>query len=67
MDITSYINFACFKYLISFKLKLINSFLNLFFFGKNEHMKYICDKLILVTKFEKLRVYFKTRVVNGNI
>jgi hypothetical protein len=28
-------------------------------------MEYICDKIIFVTKFEKLHIYFKTRVVGG--
>jgi hypothetical protein len=27
-------------------------------------MEYICDKIILVTKFEKNHIYFKTRVVS---
>jgi hypothetical protein len=30
-----------------------------------ERMEYICDKIILVTKFENLNVYFKIRVVDG--
>jgi hypothetical protein len=28
-------------------------------------MKYICDKIISITKFENLYIYFKTRVVYG--
>jgi hypothetical protein len=28
-------------------------------------MEYIRDKIILVTKFENLDIYFKTRVVDG--
>jgi hypothetical protein len=28
-------------------------------------MKYICDKIILVTEYEKLHTYFKTKVVGG--
>ncbi len=28
-------------------------------------MEYICDKIILVTKFEKLNIYFKTKAVSG--
>jgi hypothetical protein len=32
-----------------------------------EHMEHICDKIILVTKFENLNMYFKTRVVEGII
>jgi hypothetical protein len=30
-----------------------------------ECMEYICDKIIVVTKFENLNMYFKTRVVDG--
>jgi hypothetical protein len=30
-----------------------------------EDTKYIHDKIILVRKFEKLNIYFKTRVVDG--
>jgi hypothetical protein len=30
---------------------------------KPECMQYICEKIILVTKFEKNLVYFKTKVV----
>jgi len=30
-----------------------------------ERMEYICDKIILVTEFEILNVYFKTWVVDG--
>ncbi len=47
---------------ISFILKLIN-----FFKTKNvkelEHMEYICDKVILVTKHENLHIYFKTKIM----
>jgi len=32
---------------------------------KFEHMKYICDKIILITKFEILNIYFKIKVVDG--
>jgi hypothetical protein len=28
-------------------------------------MEYICEKIIPITKFEKLNIYFKTRVVDG--
>jgi len=28
-------------------------------------MKYICDKIIFVTRFENLNIYFKTTVVDG--
>jgi hypothetical protein len=33
--------------------------------GELQHMKYICDKIILDTECEKLHTYFKTRVVGG--
>jgi hypothetical protein len=29
-----------------------------------EHMGYIHDKIILVTKFENLNIYFKTKVMD---
>jgi hypothetical protein len=34
---------------------------------KIEHMKYTCNKIMHVAKFEKLHIYFKTRVVGGII
>jgi hypothetical protein len=34
-------------------------------FEEFEYMEYICDKIIPVTKFENLNMYFKTRVVDG--
>jgi hypothetical protein len=30
-----------------------------------EHMEHICDKIVCITKFENLNIYFKTRVVDG--
>jgi hypothetical protein len=33
--------------------------------GELQHMKYICDKIILVMKYEKLHTYFKSKVVGG--
>jgi hypothetical protein len=30
-------------------------------------MEYICDKITHVAKFEKLHIYFKTKVVGGII
>jgi len=33
--------------------------------GKLQHMKYICDKIILVIEYENLHTYFKTKVVGG--
>jgi hypothetical protein len=28
-------------------------------------MKYICDEKIHITKYEKLQIYFKTKVMGG--
>jgi hypothetical protein len=33
--------------------------------GELQHMTNICDEIILVTKYEKLHTYFKTRLVGG--
>jgi hypothetical protein len=33
--------------------------------GEFQHMKYICENIIFVTKYEKLHTYFKIRVVGG--
>jgi len=33
--------------------------------GELQHMKYICNEIILITKYEKLHTYFKTKVVGG--
>jgi hypothetical protein len=30
-----------------------------------EHMEHICDKIVPITKFEILNIYFKTMVVEG--
>jgi hypothetical protein len=30
-----------------------------------EHMEYIRDQIIFITKFENLNIYFKTIVVDG--
>jgi hypothetical protein len=30
-----------------------------------QHLKYICDKIILITKYEKMHTYFKNRIVGG--
>jgi hypothetical protein len=65
MDIISWIIFVFFKvYLISFRLHLINYFENSTNIEEIEHMEDICDKIILIIKFEKLNIYFKTKVVN---
>jgi hypothetical protein len=61
------LNYFCLNeiYIISFKLNLINYFENLNNIENFEHMKYICDKIIFVTKIENLNIYFKTKVVDG--
>jgi len=33
--------------------------------GELQHMKYICDEIILVMDYEKLHTYFKTWVIGG--
>jgi len=30
-----------------------------------EYREYICDKIIFITKFENLNIYFKISVVDG--
>jgi hypothetical protein len=30
-----------------------------------EYMEYNCDEIILITKFENLNMYFKSRIVDG--
>ncbi len=52
-------------YWIRFQLKTINLKKTPTNIGELQHMKYICDKLILIMKYEKLHTYFKTKVVNG--
>ncbi len=61
-----WIIFVCLKYIgldldlrKSFKKKLLTNI------GELQHMKYICDEIILVMEYEKLHKYFKTRVVGG--
>jgi hypothetical protein len=52
-------------YCINFKLKLTylkETRTNIY---KFEHMKYICVKQIHFTKYEKLQIYFKTKVMSG--
>jgi len=66
IDITIWIIFVCLKY-IGLDLDLKQSLkkktpTNI---GELQHMKYICDKIILDTECEKLHTYFKTRVVCG--
>jgi hypothetical protein len=43
----------------SFKKKTLENI------GELQHMKYICEEIILVTKYKKLHTYFKTRAVGG--
>jgi len=66
MDITFWIIFTYFKciwlalnFIYSIILKHSTNIENF------ECMEYIYHKIILVTKFENLNIYFKTRVVNG--
>jgi hypothetical protein len=67
MDITSWIIFVCFKY-IELTLNLIWSIisLNSQTVKKLEHMEYICDKIIPVTKFEKIAYIFQNEGCEGN-
>jgi hypothetical protein len=58
------------KYWI-FLVYFINIQINQSFFKRTnfeelEHMENICDEIIFVTKYEKLNIYFKIGVVNGN-
>jgi hypothetical protein len=66
MDITSWIIFVWFKY-IWLVLNLIWSIImkNLTNIENFEHMKYICDKIIFIAKFEILNIYFKIKVLDG--
>jgi hypothetical protein len=50
-------------YLINIKLKLVNCFKNPTSIKKLECMEYSFDKIIFVTKFQKLHINFKIRVV----
>jgi len=55
--------FCLFKIIfISFIFKLID-FLKTTNVKELEHMEYICDEVILVTKHEKLHIYFKTKIM----
>jgi hypothetical protein len=51
--------------LISFRLHLIKFLKKSTNIENFECMEYICDKIIPVTKFGILNIYFKTRVVGG--
>jgi len=66
IEITSWIKKNCLKYIgldldlrQSFKKKTPTNIVEL------QHLKYICDKIIFVTKYEKLHIYFKIKVVGG--
>jgi hypothetical protein len=52
MDITSWIFLKI--HFITFKISLIIFYKNPTNNEKLEHMKYICDKVIPITKFEKI-------------
>jgi hypothetical protein len=66
LDITLWIIFVCFKYIwLTLDLKqliILKNFTNIENF---EHMKYICNIIIFMTKFQNLRMYFKTKIVGG--
>jgi hypothetical protein len=66
MDITSWIIFTCLKY-ISLALDLISSIILkiLTNIEEFEFVEYICDQIILITKFEILNMYLKNNVVDG--
>ncbi len=51
--------------MISFRLKPVNYSKNLTNIYKFEHTKYICKKIISMTKFEIFHIYFKTKIVGG--
>jgi hypothetical protein len=60
MDITSWIFFCLFLvYLINLKLNLINFFKKSIENEKMKCMEYICDKIIPITKFEKIAYIFQ--------
>jgi hypothetical protein len=66
IDITIWIIFVCLKYIgLDLDLKQSLKKKNPTNIGELQYMKYICDKIILDTKCEKLHIYFKTRVVGG--
>ncbi len=52
-------------YVLIFRPNLMNYLKNPINIEKIEQMEYICDKIIPITKFENLIIYFKTRVVDG--
>lgn len=68
MDITSCIIFVCLKY-IWLTLNL-NYYSMIFKYTTNlekfEHIKYVCDRIIYITKFENLHVFLKIWIVDKN-
>jgi hypothetical protein len=65
MDITFWIILACLKYIwLAFDFISSINLKNSTNIEKFEHMEYICDKIIPITKFEILNIYFETRVVD---
>jgi hypothetical protein len=64
---TSHIGFFCSfsVYYINFRLKLVYLKETPTKDHKLEHMKYICVEKIHITKYEKLQIYFKTKVMGG--
>jgi hypothetical protein len=57
IDITFWIIFICFKYVgLDLDLKQSLKKKNPTKIGELQHMKHICDEIILVTKYEKLHI-----------
>ncbi len=52
-------------YFNGFRLKLISFKKNLKTIQNFEHIEYIWDKIIPITKFEKSHIYFKIKVFFG--
>jgi hypothetical protein len=66
MDIILWIIFVCFKNIwLALDLKQLIILKNLTNIEKFEHMKYICNIIISMRKFENLHIYFKTKIVGG--
>jgi hypothetical protein len=65
MDITSWIFMVCFKYILLYLHLMYSFFLISKTIDKLEYMEYICDKIILITKFEIIYIYFQTQIMGG--
>jgi hypothetical protein len=66
MDITFWIYFVCFKYiLLDLDLSLSIISLNPTNIVELERVEYICNKITYFIKFGNLHMYFKIKVVNG--